>query len=268
MNSMHETVSVQTVLPEDYKTSSQFKKELETLQKHGYGGVELNIAHPENHDLDRIVAFLREFDLRLTNFASGLTAKTFGLSLSHRDEVERQRAVRKVDEIMDLLDGSSVSIILGFFKGPKAEQPDVARLQFSRSIADLLPRAEKKEAPLIVEATNRYESSVANSLADAYECIKDYQSSYLKILPDTYHMNIEEADMLSAFEEFLPYYDTVHLSDNNRYFPGFGAIDFGEILQHLKRIGYEGRYAIEGQTKNSFLDDCSDTIEHLSPHVS
>ncbi|MFP4178811.1 MAG: TIM barrel protein [Spirochaetaceae bacterium] len=264
MNSANKRVSVQTVLPEDFRENRQFREEMNNLKEEGYEGVELNMAHPGVNSLESILSFLEEYQLKLTNFASGLTAKTYGLSLSHRDEVERQRAVKKVKEIIRFLDGSSIGIILGFFKGPKAEHPEIAHLQFSRSIADLFPVAEEKKIPLIVEATNRYESSVAHSLKDAFEFVKEFNSPYAKILPDTYHMNIEESDMYAALKKYLPYYHTVHLSDNNRFFPGFGAMNFEKIIQHFEDIGYKGGFAIEGQIVESFVKDCSAAIRFLN----
>jgi sugar phosphate isomerase/epimerase len=258
-------LAIQTVLPEGFRDNRRFHEELTGLRESGYGGVELNIAHPGLDSIDSILSFLEEYELMMTNFASGLTAKTYGLSLSHKDEEERQRAVAKVREIMRFLEGSSIGIILGFFKGPAAENRGVARLQFSRSMDDLFPEAEERQVPLIVEATNRYESSVANTLEEAYELVREYNSPYARILPDTFHMNIEEADMLGALSEYLSFYDTVHLSDNNRFFPGFGAVDFGAVLDHLGRIGYGGNCAIEGQTRESFAADSAAAARFLSP---
>ncbi|HDQ15227.1 MAG TPA: sugar phosphate isomerase/epimerase [Sediminispirochaeta sp.] len=261
-------LSVQTVLPENFQQNRQFRQEMDTLRSLGFDGVELNIAHPNRCKLGPILAFLEESELQLTNFASGLTAKTYGLSLSHQDEEERRRAVGKVQEIIRLLEGSSIGIILGFFKGPKAENQETARIQFARSFEELLPRAEAGKVPLIVEATNRYESSVANSLEEAFECIKKLPSPYAKILPDTFHMNIEESDMYSALSRHLQYFDTIHLSDNNRYFPGFGALDFERIIRHLRHDGFDGGFAIEGQIKRSFTDDCRAAIDFLKPYLS
>ena len=37
----------------------------------------------------------------------------------------------------------------------------------------------------------------------------------------------------------------VHLADNDRYYPGHGHMNFREILQGLKDIGYDGAMALE-----------------------
>jgi sugar phosphate isomerase/epimerase len=108
---------------------------------------------------------------------------------------------------------------------------------------------------LLVEATNHYESSVANSLEDAAATIQDFRNPYLRILPDTYHMNIEERSMFGALIRFMDLYDSLHISDNNRLFPGLGGLDFLGLLRFLRDVGYAGGIAIEGNVRDSFEED-------------
>ncbi len=61
------------------------------------------------------------------------------------------------------------------------------------------------------------------------------------VMADTYHMNIEERSLPEAIRETGELLNHVHLSDSNRLAPGWGHIDFGEILRTLQEIGY-GRY--------------------------
>lgn len=256
-------LSVQTTLPDNFGSDKNFQQALEKLKRLGFYGLELNIAHPGTEPLEGIVRFLEAYQLKLTSFASGLTAKTYGLSLSDKDEEVRVRSVHKLQQVIDFLAGSEVGIILGFFKGPKVVYPEIARSQFGRSLDELLPAAENAKIPLVVEATNRYESSIANSLDDAVSLLEPRTSPYLKILPDTFHMNIEEQDMYSSMEKYLHYYDNVHLSDNNRYFPGYGAMDFGKILNHLISLGYSGGFALEGNLKAGLTEDCELAMEMI-----
>jgi len=253
-------LSVQTTLPENYRTDKSFQQALEKLEQLGFYGLELNIAHPEKESLESVVKFLDNYHLKLTSFASGLTAKTYGLSLSDKDEEIRRRSVEKLEQVIEFLSGSEIGIILGFFKGPKVEYSEIALSQFDRSLDELLPRAESSKIPLVVEATNRYESSIANSLEDTVRLVEPRKSSYLKILPDTFHMNIEESDMYASMEEYFKYYDNIHLSDNNRYFPGYGAFDFSKVLDHLSSLGYSGGFALEGNLKAGLTEDSEQAI--------
>ncbi len=241
---------------------------MQTLQELGFSGVELNMAHPDVFNLTDVSQFLADFDLTLTMFASGLTAKTYSLSLSSADQEIRQGAIDKCREIIDFVTGSDAGIILGFFKGGPVPDIQAARERFRESIVQLTPYAQDKKVRLIVEATNRYESSVANSLDDAVELIKDLKNPFLRILPDTFHMNIEEADGFAALKRYITYYDSFHISDNNRYFPGFGAIDFQKVLDVLQELGYTGSVAIEGNIKTSFIEDVKTSVDYLAPLLS
>jgi sugar phosphate isomerase/epimerase len=76
-------------------------------------------------------------------------------------------------------------------------------------------------------------------------------------------MNIEESSFEAALMQALPWIISVHLSDNNRYFPGFGAIDFGEICAFLSQIGFSGGLAIEGEVKSDVVSDLTASVAYL-----
>lgn len=258
-------LSIQTVLPEQYREDDVFKRNLETLQEFGFHGVELNITHPDKIDLADVICFLKKFDLELTMFASGLTAKTLQLSLSSFDPDTRQRSVAKCREMIDFVAGHGAGIIVGFLKGTVVKEVQRAREQFRLSLQQINPYIKAKKVPIRIEATNRYESSIANSLDDTVDLLKNFKTPFIQILPDTFHMNIEETDEFAALTKYTDYYTSIHISDNNRYFPGFGAIKFDELFRFLKALNYQGGLAIEGNIKENFVDDVKTSIKYLMP---
>jgi len=60
------------------------------------------------------------------------------------------------------------------------------------------------------------------------------------------------------------YYQSIHVSDNNRRFPGYGAIDFLSVLACLKETGYAGGMAIEGNPCRSLAESIVYSAGHLS----
>ncbi len=56
----------------------------------------------------------------------------------------------------------------------------------------------------------------------------------MKVLPDAFHMNIEEIDILKTIDTFLPFFGAFHCADSNRLAPGMGHLDFPLIIDHLK----------------------------------
>lgn len=258
-------VGLQLTLPEDYKDNNEIKELFTVLDNVGISGVELNMAKPNLFDYNEVESFLKKFNLDYYIFASGLTAKTFGLSLSHEDEKIREASVGKIKEIIDFLENTGKGIVLGFFKGTDVANKQEKINQFKKSIKEIAPYAIEKSVSIIVEATNRYETPVANSLDDAVSIVKEINNPLIKILPDTYHMNIEEADMFGALKKYSKYYSSIHLSDNNRFFPGFGAIKFKEVIEFLKSINFNGYVALEGNIKNSIIEDITTSMKYLSP---
>ena len=79
-------LSFQTVLPDDYERNKGFGSLLTLLRELGFWGVELNLNDPKGHRFDAVRRYLARFGLEFSMFATGLTARRLGLSLSHTDE--------------------------------------------------------------------------------------------------------------------------------------------------------------------------------------
>jgi len=259
-------LTVQTVLPENYEKDSDFRRRLEMLRDLGFWGLELNVADPEAADFERISRYIGEFGLSFSMFASGLTAKTFGLSLSEADEGTRQKSVEKAKTMIDFVSPNpECGIIFGFLKGPKVADIAGAVKQFRTSMDVLVPYAADRGVMLVVEATNRYEAALANGLDDTAALVDGYPVETVKILPDTFHMNIEESSMVASLARYRGRYVSVHYSDNNRYFPGFGGIDFAAVTAYLDAVGFDGRIGLEANVKDSFESDVRASVRRLAP---
>ena len=199
-------------------------------------------------------------------FASGLTAKTFGLSLSAPEEATRERSVEKAKAMIDFVTPNpECGIIFGFLKGPRADDISHAFSQFRASMDTLVPYAAERAVMLVVEATNRYEAALANSLDDAAALVDGYPAETVKILPDTFHMNIEERSIESALIRHSGRYVSVHYSDNNRFFPGFGGLDFASVTACLDALGFDGRIGLEANVRDGFESDIRSAVRRLAP---
>ena len=188
-------LAIQTRLPEDYLEDTEFRRNLETLKRLGFDGVELNIKDPESVEPARLKAYLGEFGLVLSMFASGLTAKTYQLSLATADEARRREAIRRTARFLEFAHEFGGGMIAGLLKGAPQEAGPGARERLAASVLELAPAANRLKTPLLIEAVNRYESPVGHSLADTWDVARRAGSPLVKILPDTFHMNIEEVNM-------------------------------------------------------------------------
>lgn len=259
-------LAVQTTLPENYQEDDAFQAELQAVQSLGLTGVELNIADPKKNEMAEACRFLDRFDLKFTMLATGLTAKTKGLSLSSPDALIKEKSVEECKAMIDCAAEVKAGVIIGFLKGGISDDRAAANKRFADSLTGIVPFAEKKRVQVLVEATNRYESAIANSLEDAVGFLKQLGSDYLKILPDTFHMNIEESlTPAKSLKNWAGYYDSIHLSDNNRRLPGFGNFNFKSIFEVLNLIGYRGGLALEGNFEESFVSDLRHSVDFLAP---
>ena len=258
-------LAIQTLLPEHYAEDAEFGGNLEALERLGFDGVELNIRDPETVEPARLKAYLAEFGLILSMFASGLTAKTYQLSLATEDEARQREAIRRTARFLEFAHEFGAGVIAGFLKGTPQEARPAARERLAAAVLELTPVADRLKTPLLIEAVNRYESPVGHSLADTWDVARRAGSPFVQILPDTFHMNIEEANMEQALAAHRACFSSLHLSDNTRHFPGFGALDFARVIGILDGLGYRGKLAIEGNVRTSFVEDVGVAMRHLGP---
>jgi sugar phosphate isomerase/epimerase len=62
----------------------------------------------------------------------------------------------------------------------------------------------------------------------------------LGLLFDTFHANIEEPSIAESLLASGGRLFHVHVADSNRWYPGAGHLDFGQILDILSRSSYDG----------------------------
>ena len=98
---------------------------------------------------------------------------------------------------------------------------------------------------LLLEPLNRYVDRVINTLAEAASVIEEVGSPHIKMAPDIFHMNIEEADLAGSLAAHAAHIGHVHLSDSNRRLPGQGHVDWPRIFAALHGSGYAGVLAVE-----------------------
>jgi sugar phosphate isomerase/epimerase len=123
--------------------------------------------------------------------------------------------------------------------------PEQDREVLLAGLAELGAHAEQAGAVLLFEPLNRYEDHMVNTVAQAAELVRATGSPAVRILADTYHMNIEEDDPCAALRDAGDLLGAVHLSDSNRGQPGTGHVPFDAIVATLREIGFDGVLSVE-----------------------
>ena len=77
------------------------------------------------------------------------------------------------------------------------------------------------------------------------EIVRALGSPGVRLMSDTFHMNIEEPNLPETIRACGDAIGHVHLADSTRKEPGSGGADFGAIFAALRDIGFTGYMAFE-----------------------
>ena len=229
----------------------------------GYDGVELS-GEPDSYTADAVHAIVEPQGLAVTSICGIYTPAR---DLSHRSREIRDAAVEYVRACAALaaaLDASVVIVVPTAVGRIEPEAGEGAERRWAvESIREAAGFAEQVGVRLVIEALNRYESYLVNSLEAAAQLAADVGRPNVGIMADLFHMNIEEASLPDAISSVAPLVWHVHLADSNRRAPGLGHTDFRTVTDVLGDIGYEGALTMEflPPTANPYLAASLDVPE-------
>ena len=124
----------------------------------------------------------------------------------------------------------------------------VKALEWKRCVSNLKKAckyAEEAGVVIAIEPLNRFETDFLNRTEQGLRLITEVDSSHLKLLLDTFHMNIEEDSLGSAIRTAGKEVQHFHACANNRGVPGGGHIEWNEVKDALHDIDYKGFLVIE-----------------------
>lgn len=119
-------------------------------------------------------------------------------------------------------------------------------IAFYREVLDVV---EGSEGRVLLEPINRYECRYLNLVADNLEIIDAVAHPNAGLLPDTFHMSIEEAEPADAIRRAGNRIAHVHLGDSNRLLPGHGRLDWQAIFGALRDVAFDGAVNLECSTE-------------------
>jgi sugar phosphate isomerase/epimerase len=214
----------------------------------GYDGVEIHLRQPGDIDWAAVRKLSTEYGLGVPTLGTGMAAGEDGLTFPDPDPDIRRRAVERVKEHIALAAylGSAVTIgSLNGRLGPDPQQRPVRRAYALDCLQECCQAAADAGVTLLLEALNRYECDYLNTLEDALDVVAQLGAANLKLLADTFHMNIEEVDIAASLRRAGPSLGHVHLVDSNRQAPGHGHLDVRSALQALSDVGYPDYVSFE-----------------------
>ncbi|EPD37301.1 MULTISPECIES: sugar phosphate isomerase/epimerase family protein [Delftia] len=218
---------------------------IEQTRQAGYDLVELSLHGPRLMDLALTRDLLQEHGLGV-GCSRGLT---FEADVSSEDPAVVARGLALLQEGVDITARLGGRYFGGILYGAMAKYGHPCTLQGRRNAIEAVRRiadfAGERGVTLGLEVVNRYESNLLNTATQALEFIDEVGQPHVCVHLDTYHMNIEEADLAApvlACGQRLGY---VHIGENHRGYLGAGHIDFAQFFGALAQIGYQGTVTFE-----------------------
>lgn len=98
---------------------------------------------------------------------------------------------------------------------------------------------------LCIEVLNRFENHVLNTAAEGVAFVTQVGKPNVKVMLDTFHMNIEEDSFGEAIRTAGPLLGHFHTGESNRRVPGKGRMPWREIGLALREINYTGAVVME-----------------------
>jgi D-psicose/D-tagatose/L-ribulose 3-epimerase len=224
----------------------------ERLKKIGYDGIEVFMAEQDKNAYSRLGNHLKSIGLEATCVLGvGPDENPVSDSKSTRD-----KAVDRIKVAIDCAHAIGSKIICGPFHSAFADftnrhPPEDREYGWSAEVLRAAGEySAKADVVLTVEALNRFECYLCNTMDQLTGLIKRVDHPNVKAMFDTHHANIEEKKIETALRKVAPVLAHVHISENDRGTPGDGHIPWDETFSTLSAIKYKGWLTIEAFTRN------------------
>lgn len=213
----------------------------------GFNAVELFADNPDSIDASRLRCLLNEHQLRLAAVGTGAGKVLHGLTLSDADVKVRHQAQHYIKRMIGFAAAFGAPAIIGSMQGvvPKGVERAQSLDWLAEELQELERCAGDQGVPLIYEPLNRYETNLFNRCGDVIAFLAERELKNVRILPDLFHMNIEEVSLKQTIMDAGDAIGHFHFSDTNRRPVGLGHIDMAPVAEALKSINYQGYISAE-----------------------
>ena len=210
------------------------------IKRAGLDGVEL--FGDISLDPQEVLAVLGDHGLEVFSLTPG------DADISHPDAAVRDQAhdyYRRLVDFAAALGGPLISChgqVTRIAPISTQAEEDAHLITSTRAICEL---AAAQGQNVVFEILNRYETHQIRTVAAGLAFLAEVGADNLKLLPDAYHMNIEERDPAAALRRAGDKLGLYHAADSNREGIGGGHTDFLAQIAALSDIGYEGPVILE-----------------------
>ena len=199
-----------------------------------------------DNDIDELKAISKDLGIEITSNIG--PAKKYDVASSQKSI--RDDGIKFLSNIMkkmDRLDSRSlVGVMYTYWPNDFTDlDKEGAWARGVESVKQLGKVASDLGIDYCLEVVNRFETHILNTAEEGVRYCKDVDCKSVKLLLDTFHMNIEEDNLADAIRTAGSYLGHVHVGEGNRKLPGTGHLPWGEIGKALNEIGYNKGVVME-----------------------
>lgn len=227
-----------------------FEKYVQKVKELGFDILEvaaLGLVNLPDEKLERLKQLAEQHNVILTA-GIGLP-KEYDVSSS--DATVRRNGIAFMKKVMDAMYQAGIDRVGGtvysYWPADYSHPFDkpTARKHSIESVKELAEYARQYDITLLIETLNRFEQFLLNDAEEAVSYVKEVDEPNVKVMLDTFHMNIEEDNIADAIRYTGDHLGHLHIGEANRKVPGKGSMPWKEIGQALKDIHYDGYVVME-----------------------
>lgn len=176
---------------------------------------------------------------------------TFEHNMGSSDPAIREKAsewFKRLFEVMGQLEISKIGGALysywpvDFSKPVHKEDDWKYSVEGMKKLSEL---AKPYQITLNLEVLNRFENHILNTAEEGVQFVTEVDRDNVKVMLDTFHMNIEETSISAAIRTAGNLLGHFHTGECNRMVPGQGRMPWREIAEALHEIQYDGSVVME-----------------------
>ncbi len=223
--------------------AATFKGDLETnlvqIASLGYDGVELAIRDPKLIDLDVLDELMRAHGLSVPAIGTGQAWGEEGLSFTDPDLEIRSAAIERIKSHVPVASHFGAVIIIGLIRGIVKSGVNHAQAMgwLVEALRECSDAARPQGVRLALEPINRYETTLINNTIEGLDLIERVGADNFGLLLDTFHMNIEEADIEASIRACGERIFHFHVADFEPLVSQRGTSRFQINFDRTKRYG-------------------------------
>lgn len=230
---------------------ADYKKYVEKVKRLGFDILEISCAGLRNESADKIEELKRCADEEGIMLTGGYGPRA-DENIASKDSEIVANGFRFWKETFPVLQKLGIHQVGGglYSYWPVDYSKDVDKEgDLCRSIENMkkLARiAAEYDIMLGMESLNRHEGYLINSAAECIDYVNAVGEDNVKVMLDTYHMNMEEDSLENAILLAGDKLGHLHVGENNRKLPGQGTIiPWTSIGDALRTINYTGTVVME-----------------------